>query len=170
MRISFDIDDTLVCTHANAPTEPGWLPNFIHHWLGEPLRQGTCRLFRELRRRGFSIWIYTTSVRTPFQVRLWLILHGICIDGVINQERHRTRLAGRSFSRVPSKYPPAFGIDLHVDDSEGVKMEGAEHGFQVVLVRPNDEQWEKVVLDAAEHVTDANPQSPDRGGHLSAKP
>ena len=102
------------------------MPNLIHAWLGEPLRQGTRLLFRELRRRGFSIWIYTTSVRTPFQIRLWLILHGIRVDGVINEERHRTQLAGRKFARMPSKYLPAFGIDLHVDDSEGVKMEGED--------------------------------------------
>jgi hypothetical protein len=170
MRISFDIDDTLVCPRADAPNEPGWVPNFIHGWLGEPLRQGTRLLFQELRRRGFSIWIYTTSVRTPFQIRLWLILHGIRVDGVINEERHRTQLAGRRFARVPSKYPPAFGIDLHVDDSEGVKMEGQEHGFLVVLVRPNDEHWGKVVLGAIEQVMDASPHSRDRVEHLPAKP
>ncbi len=49
-------------------------------------------------------------------------------------------------------YPPAFGIDLHVDDSEGVRLEGEEHGFHVVVVRPDDERWTKRVLDAAEQV------------------
>ena len=146
------------------------MPNLIHAWLGEPLRQGTRLLFRKLRRRGFSIWIYTTSVRTPFQIRLWLILHGIRVDGVINEERHRTQLAGRKFARMPSKYPPAFGIDLHVDDSEGVKMEGDEHGFRVVVVRPDDEHWERVVLGAMEQVMDASPHNHDGVGRLPAKP
>jgi len=150
MRISFDIDDTLVRREPDAPKECGLMPTFIHAWLGELLRQGTRSLFRELRRRGFGIWIYTTSVRTPFQVWLWLLLHGIRVDGAINGEMHRTRLAGSTFPRMPSKYPPAFGIDLHVDDSEGVKMEGDEHGFRVVVVRPDDEHWAKVVLDAVD--------------------
>ena len=57
-------------------------------------------------------------------------------------------LSGHRFSRLPSKYPPAFGIDLHVDDSEGVRMEGDEHGFRVVVVRPDDENWIQRVLDA----------------------
>jgi hypothetical protein len=170
MRISFDIDDTLVCSRPDAPNEAGLLPNFIHRWLGEPLCQGTRSLFHQLRQRGFSIWIYTTSVRTPFQIRLWLLLHGIRVDGVINEERHRTQLAGRRFPRVPSKFPPAFGIDLHVDDSEGVKMEAQTHGFRVVVVRPNDELWEKAVLTAAEELIDATLLDPDRGGRLSAKP
>lgn len=170
MRISFDVDDTLVCLRTEAPNEPGWVPNLIHGWLGEPLRQGTRSLFQKLRRRGFSIWIYTTSVRSPFQIRLWLILHGIRVDGVINEERHRTQLAGRRFARVPSKYPPAFGIDLHVDDSEGVKMEGEQHRFRVALVRPSDEHWGKAVLDAAEEVMRASPHNRAGAGNRPANP
>jgi hypothetical protein len=152
MRISFDIDDTLVCRNDGNRKERGWVPDFIHLWFGETLRRGTRTLFRELRRRGFSIWIYTTSVRTPIQIRMWLMLHGIRVDGVVNEERHRLALAGGRFDRMPSKYPPAFDIDLHVDDSEGVKMEGDAHGFNVVIIQPDDEQWENVVLIAAEQI------------------
>jgi hypothetical protein len=35
---------------------------------------------------------------------------------------------------LPSKNPRAFGIDLHVDDSEGVKLEGKKYGFKGVRV------------------------------------
>ena len=148
MRISFDVDDTLVLHGLDAPPECGRFPAFIHRWLSEPLRRGTCSLVRELRRRGCSVWIYTSSGRTPFDIHLWMFLHGIRVDGVINDERHRRKLAGRRFSRLPSKYPPAFDIDLHVDDSEGVLREGQEHGFRVVVVSPTDERWVEKVLDA----------------------
>jgi hypothetical protein len=132
----------------DARAEAGRFPEFICRWFGEPLRRDTCSLIRQLRQRGCSIWIYTSSLRTPFQIRLWLLLRGVRIDGIINDERHRRELAGRRFSRLPSKYPPAFGIDLHVDDSEGVRMEGDMHGFRVVVVRPDDERWTQRVLDA----------------------
>ena len=105
-------------------------------------------LLQELQRQGCSVWIYTSSGRRPFDVRLWLFLYGIRVDGIINGERHRKELAGRRFSRLPSKYPPAFGIDLHVDDSPGVWMEGREHGFRVVVVSRDDERWTERVLDA----------------------
>lgn len=107
---------------------------------------------QELRRRGCSIWIYTTSARSPFHIRWWLFLYGIRVDGVVNEDRHWAKLAGQRFSRLPSKYPPAFEIDLHVDDSEGVRMEGDEHGFRVVVVRPDDENWIRKVLDAVSQV------------------
>jgi hypothetical protein len=147
MRVSFDIDDTLVCHIADAPVESGRWPAMVRRRFGEPLRLGTCKLMRDLRHRGCSIWIYTTSGRTPFQIRLWLFLYGIRVDGVVNDERHRRELAGPCFSRLPSKYPPAFGIDLHVDDSEGVRMEGEQNQFRVVVVRPDDENWTQKVLD-----------------------
>jgi hypothetical protein len=148
MRISFDVDETLVCRKTIVPTEDGGLHAAVHRWFGEPLRRGTRALVEQLRRRGCSIWIYTSSERTPFHIRLWLLLHGIRIDGVVNGERHRSELSSRRFARLPSKYPPAFGIDLHVDDSEGVRMEGETHGFRVVVVRPDDEDWAQRVLDA----------------------
>jgi hypothetical protein len=150
MRISFDIDDTLVPRLKDFPTEAGRLPGVIHRFLCEPLRLGTCSLMGELRRRRCSIWVYTSSGRTPFQIRLWLLLHGLRVDGVVNGDRHWRALSGHRFSRLPSKYPPAFGIDLHVDDSEGVRMEGDEHGFRVVVVSPDDREWTKRVLDAVQ--------------------
>src|SRR5215471_7250079 len=138
MRISFDIDDTLVCHGILSSRERGRLPRFVLNWLCEPLRAGTFSLLGELRSRGHSIWIYTTSARSPFHIRFWLFLHGIRVDGVVNEERHR-RVGDPS--RLPSKYPPAFGIDLHVDDSEGVRIEGERFGFKVLVVRPDDLEW-----------------------------
>lgn len=147
-RVSFDVDDTLVCCGGAACCEASVIPQFIRRWLGEPLRAGTGALVRELRRRECSVWIYTTSGRSPFYIRRWLLLHGIRVDGVVNSERHRQGLAAHGFSRLPSKFPPAFGIDLHVDDSEGVRMEGDRHGFRVVVIRPDDQHWTRRVLDA----------------------
>jgi len=129
MRVSFDIDDTLVCHSPEALVEIGYLPVRVYRWFGEPLRRGTCSLVSELRRRGCSIWVYTTSGRSRFQVRRWLLLYGIRVDGVVNDDLHRLEMSGLGFSHPPSKYPPAFGIDLHVDDSAGVQMEGEQARF-----------------------------------------
>lgn len=84
------------------------------------------------------------------RVRLWLWLHGVHIDGVVNSGAHDRALAGRKFHRTPSKYPPAFGISLHVDDSDGVRIEGEINGFQVLVVRPDDQEWTVKVLLATE--------------------
>jgi hypothetical protein len=64
--------------------------------------------------------------------------------GVVNQPRHE-RVVGR---QGPSKYPPAFGIDLHVDDSAGVAEEGRQHRFDVLVVAPTDLDWVARVLEA----------------------
>lgn len=148
IRISFDIDDTLACLPHHSDVEPSKLPLFIHRWLGEPLRIGTRSLTRELRRQGCSIWVYTSSGRTPSYIRRWLLLYGIHVDGVVNSVRHNQALTERGLANSPSKLPPAFDIDLHVDDSEGVKSEGHDHGFRVVVVRPDDERWAQRVLDS----------------------
>lgn len=156
IRISFDVDDTLACQPHHAEAEYSRLPAVIHRWLGEPLRIGTRTLTRELRRQGCSIWVYTSSGRTPSYIRRWLLLYGIQVDGIVNSERHSEALNLHGFANSPSKFPPAFGIDLHVDDSEGVKIEGHEHGFRVVVVRPDDENWAQRVIDAVAEYRNAS--------------
>lgn len=148
VRISFDIDDTLACQAEHSAAEHSRLPQFVHRWLGEPLRVGTRALTRELRRQGCSVWVYTSSGRTPAYIRRWLMLYGIHVDGVVNSVRHSEALAERGLVNSPSKLPSAFDIDLHVDDSEGVRLEGHDHGFRVVVVRPDDEHWAQHVLEA----------------------
>ena len=155
IRISFDVDDTLACQPHHSAAEHSRLPAAVHRWLGEPLRTGTRRLTRELRRQGCSIWVYTSSGRTPSYIRRWLLLYGVHVDGIVNSVRHSHALNVHGFSNSPSKFPPAFGIDLHVDDSEGVKIEGHEHGFRVVVVRPDDENWAQRVIDAVAEVRTA---------------
>jgi len=148
MRISFDLDDTLICTRKEAPWEPNRVPFFLKPWINEPLRLGTRALMQELKTWGHEIWIYTTSYRSPCSVRLWLRCYGIQVAGVINQNIHRAHLHRYPCDSWPSKNPRAFGIDLHVDDSEGVKLEGKKYSFKVVVICPEDCNWTLAVLEA----------------------
>lgn len=68
MRVSFDLDDTLICYQSGVPQERTWLRWFA----GEPLRLGTRELWRALKKRGFQVGVYTTSYRTPAKIRFWL--------------------------------------------------------------------------------------------------
>ena len=149
MRISFDLDDTLVCFQPGVPQEP-CLPWYLR-WLAvnEPLRLGTVDLIRKLRSRGWEVWVYTTSHRRKSAVRRWLRFHGVKIDGFVNQDVHDSHLRRSSEDRPPSKNPAVFGIDLHVDDSDGVQIEGEQYGFQVVVITPDDVAWADKVLRAA---------------------
>lgn len=152
MRISFDLDDTLICYGEGTRCEPRlpWPLRWLVH--DEPLRLGARGLLRELRRQGCEVWVYTTSDRTPWEVACWLRLHGVRLDGVINQQSHRrANRPGPGYS-PPSKNPRRFGIDLHVDDSEGVRAEGERHGFEVLVVDPGDADWAGKVLAAVERV------------------
>lgn len=148
MRIAFDLDDTLIPCEFAFPLEPRPL---LARLLGaEPLRRGTIELCRLLRRRGWRLWVYTTSLRHPFSVRMQFLLHGIVLEGVVNQDRHERRLCnGRPRANECSKYPPAFRIDLIIDNSEGVRAEGRRFGFRTLIVDPGDEQWTEAVCREA---------------------
>jgi FMN phosphatase YigB (HAD superfamily) len=149
MRISFDLDDTIACEPA-VPTEqcaPWW-----RRWrYSEGVRRGTQALMKELVVRRCQLWIYTTSYRPPRYLRGWFRSFGVPVEGVVNQDRHEQVIKTHTFpGHAPSKYPPAFGIDLHIDDSEGVAMEGRQFGFRVLVVSPYDPDWAARVLAAVD--------------------
>jgi hypothetical protein len=146
MRISFDLDDTLICYQPGARHEPGRPPWWLRPWAREPLRLGAAALLRGLAAAGHDLWVYTTSYRGPFAVRWWLRSHGVRLGGVVNQDAHDRRVGRRG----PSKVPARFGIDLHVDDSWGVWVENG--GAGVCVVRPDDPDWADRVRDAVARV------------------
>jgi hypothetical protein len=149
MRIAFDLDDTLIPCEYSFPLERRPL---VARLLGaEPLRAGSVALMRELRRRGVRLWVYTTSLRPPLSVWLQFFAHGVRLSGVVNQDRHFARMRswpGDPTARDSSKYPPAWGIDLLIDNSEGVVLEGRRWGFRVLHVRPDDAAWVDLVRAA----------------------
>jgi hypothetical protein len=148
MRIAFDLDDTLIPGLDVFPVErQGFLAKLLGH---EPIRAGAATLMKALRKRGWDVWVYTTSFRSPSYVRMLFLLYGVRIAGVINQYHHDKVVTrcGHGYQDC-SKYPPAFGIDLLVDESEGVWLESRRHGFKMVLVRPDDSAWADSVMAKA---------------------
>jgi hypothetical protein len=140
MRIAFDLDDTLI---PHLPSVPREAPTLLARCTAaESLRRGTVELLRSIRQLGGDVWIYTTSMRSPVEIRWLFLAYGIWLRGVVNHYRHlRTMQGPLAAYRSCSKYPPAFGIDLLIDDSEGVAIEGRRYDFRVLRIDPADEEW-----------------------------
>lgn len=147
MRISFDIDDTLVIHSDPGETEPCRVPAFLRSYFRERLRGGAPQLFQQLKQDGWEICIYTTSDRSEFYLRSWLRFYGVKVRVVVNQDKHFRDVVPRFPNKsAPSKHPGLFNINLHVDDSQGVAMEGERHFFRTVIVEPNDSNWAEKIL------------------------
>jgi hypothetical protein len=142
MTISFDLDDTLIPGTKRFETEK---QTIIHRLFGlETIRLGTVELFKELRSKGHRIYIYTTSFRSTTKIKLTFYSYGIPVDTVINQQRHDRQL--RENKTMMSKFPPAFNIDVHVDDSPGLRIEGQRFNFRTIIVAEHDKNWGQEIL------------------------
>lgn len=73
--------------------------------------------------------------------------YGIWVDRIINQKIHDRHSLRYSEQNRPSKNPNWFGIDLHIDDSKGVEIEGEKHGFSVLVVSPDEPDWVEKILN-----------------------
>lgn len=143
MQISFDLDDTLIAGSRPFETER---QTFLQRIFGiEKIRFGTINLFKELKRQGHHVHIYTTSYRPISKIRWMFFLYGIPVGKIVNQEVHDRY--GNEYKGRSSKYPPAFGFDVHVDDSVGVKMEGEKFGFYTIIVDTENINWVEDLLE-----------------------
>ncbi|WP_316632762.1 hypothetical protein [uncultured Flavobacterium sp.] len=141
MIISFDLDDTLI-SKSKFKLEK---TNFLQRLLGiECLRKGTIDLFKDLKKQKHKIYIYTTSYRNSIRIKWMFYSYGISVDYVINQQKHQKKIGKRNIHC--SKFPPMFNIDIHVDDSIGVEMEGEKYGFKTIIISETDENWTQRIL------------------------
>ena len=146
MKISFDLDDTIVPGNKSFTTEH---QTPFQKLLGiEPIRIGTIKLFKELKRRNHEIGIYTTSFRSFFRIKFLFLSNGFVVNFIINQKSHSRKLNEENIQC--SKYPPAFNIDLHIDDSIGVEIEGQKYGFETIIVDEREPDWVNLILKRSE--------------------
>ena len=153
MLITFDLDDTLICWQPEIPIEPVTVPWHRKWFRAEPLRYGTVKLFRQLRKHGWQIGIYTTSHRKADYIKKLFDLHGLKLDLVINQDKHEQIIKNLRDKRKPSKLPNWVNSNLHIDDSQGVLAEGKRFNFRALIVDPLDCNWTEKVLEESMHVT-----------------
>jgi hypothetical protein len=137
MRIAFDLDNTLIRCDHDFPLEKPKRRVWARLLGGEPLRQGVVAVAEYCQQRQWQVWVYTTSYRSHWYIRKLFWLHGIKLAGVVNQQRHDREVTARC-----TKHPPTFGINLLIDDSEGVRLEGEKHGFRTLVIQPQDTDWE----------------------------
>lgn len=148
MIISFDIDNTLIPYSNEFEVENRTL---LSKLVGaESIRKGTIQLFNELENKGYQIWIYTTSFRSPFNLKKTFKSYRLNPTKIINERINQEKL--RNNNCKASKNPKLFGIDIHVDDSEGVKIEGEKFGFKTIIINPNDREWTTKIIKKLEIV------------------
>lgn len=151
MRISFDLDEVIFVDPSRYDIEEP--PRGLAGWMfKERLRKGTIRLIHELQRRGYEVWIYTSSYRSELYLERLFKHYGIVFDGIVNAERHNREVQRDHNQRLPQKVPPHYQISLHIDDEESVVKSSRSFGFHALRVYDPDEAWVKKVLEAAERV------------------
>jgi hypothetical protein len=130
MRISFDLDETIISDWDVEPDLRGFRGNKEH------LRKGTVELFKWIRQQNHKIWIYTNSYRGRKALESWFQDCGIPVDGVINQIIHEQKRSEQGRKCTLGKNPEWFEIDMHFDDLD----ELAEQE-RIYYIDPLDSFW-----------------------------
>lgn len=139
MRIAFDLDNTLIPFTSGIQFKVESRTFIRRFFRSEPLRAGTIELLNSLKAEGHEIWIYTSSYRPKNYIRRTFFTHGIKLNGIVTQKTHDAIVKPKNIRF--SKHPPSFGIDLLIDDSKGVGMEGVQGNFRTLIIDSENKDW-----------------------------
>ena len=151
MKISFDLDEVLFVSPDYMETEPE-LRFPLNRMFPERLRKGTVYLINELQKRGFEVWVYTSSFRTDVYIRSLFRRYGIHFDDIVNGYRHKAEVQGNRADMLPQKMPTFYRISLHIDDEDAIIENGKRYGFRMLRICEPDEHWTDKVLEEAERI------------------
>lgn len=146
-RIAFDLDNTLIRSGYDFPIEKPKRRLASYFVSYEPLREGTTDLVKRCEDAGYKPCVYTSSYRSTFYIKRLFWLYKIKLDVVVNQTKHDAHVRIRS-----SKYPPAFEIDILIDDSSGLAIEGERFLFNTIIVQPENNNWHNDVYSALDEL------------------
>jgi hypothetical protein len=149
MKVAFDLDGTLIRSNYDFQTEKPEKKLFAKLFKVQELRIGTTEIFEYCKQQNWETWVYTTSTRSTFQIRTLFWLYNIHLNGIVNQQIHSKKVNIGS-----SKYPPSFGIDVIIDDSKGVEIEGERFNFETILINPESENWVEEIKLKLNHLKD----------------
>jgi len=151
MRVSFDLDEVLFVDPLRYEIEK--IPNKPQRiFFKEKLRKGTVDLFHELHKRGFEVWIYTSSFRTEAYIKRLFRFYGVVFDGIVNGTRHLREVQQDRAETLPQKMPSRYRISLHIDDETIICSMGQQYGFNVYQLDAEDDQWKEKIIERAEQI------------------
>lgn len=151
MRISFDLDEVLFVSPDLYEVEPA-LHFPFNRLYKERLRKGTPELINELQKRGYEVWVYTSSFRSDAYIKRLFRHYGVHFDDIVNGYRHISEVQQHKATTLPQKMPSHYRISLHIDDEKAVMLNSRNFGYRVFKVDEPDPDWVQKVLDEAERV------------------
>ena len=151
MKISFDLDEVLFVSPDNYEVEPE-LRFPLNKMFPERLRKGTPYLINELQRRGFEVWVYTSSFRSEVYIKTLFRNYNIRFDSIVNGYRHKKEVQGTNKMTLPQKMPSHYRISLHIDDEDIVVRNARSYGYRVLQIYEPDPEWTQKILDEAERI------------------
>ncbi|MDO4965697.1 MAG: HAD family hydrolase [Lachnospiraceae bacterium] len=151
IKISFDLDEVLFVSPATHKTEPA--PIFPFNIIfKERLRYGAPDLINELQKRGYEVWVYTSSYRTQRYIKCLFRLYGVKFNEIVNAQRHLKEVQGNKKEILPQKIPSKYRISLHIDDETVVATYGKAYGFDVFQLDAQDDDWEEKILERMKQI------------------
>lgn len=151
LKVSFDLDEVLFVSPLTHKTEPA-LPFPLNIIFKERLRYGTPSLINELKRRGYEVWVYTSSYRTQRYIKCLFGLYGVRFTEIVNAQRHLEEVQRNRKEMLPQKLPNNYRISLHIDDEDVVVSYGKTYGFEVYQLNAHDDDWKEKILGRMEQI------------------
>lgn len=135
MCASFDLDEVLFTDGVSSPAERD-LPFPLKNIYPQRLRKNATVLIHELQSLGCDIWVYTGDFYSDLYLKLFFMLHGIHIDGIISG-----KMSSKVRKVIQNAFAEKYNYSLHIDNDGVLCVNTKTKEYETVDFPKDDNVW-----------------------------
>ena len=133
MRVSFDLDEVLICDPDKYPAEK--LPFPLNVAFPETIRKNAGLLTAALCDFSFDVWVYTGKFYSSRHVKALLGIHRGRVSGVINGVNKKY-----SDSPIQESFRNKYRVAVHIDNESIIWIDTRKKEYEIIDIK-SDKYW-----------------------------
>ena len=116
------------------------------------LRLGIPALFKNLKVRGYDIWVYSSEFYSVDDIKRYFSHYGVSVDGIITGMKKTTGKDGGRRKEAEDLFANKYKMTLHIDRDLLLITRGRSNDFREVEIKCEPDAWSNTVIDALDGI------------------
>ena len=116
------------------------------------LRQGIPAVIKNLKVRGFDVWVYSAGYYSIDDIKRFFKHYGVIVDGIITGMKKKSAKAAASGNRITDLLANRYKTTLHFDRDLLIMTGGSRGDFVEEELDCSPDTWSGAVMDAVDRM------------------
>ncbi|MCR5672539.1 MAG: ParB/Srx family N-terminal domain-containing protein [Lachnospiraceae bacterium] len=116
------------------------------------LRLGIPALFKNLKVKGYDIWVYSSQFYSTDDLKRYFKHYGVTVDGIVTGMKKTTGRDKERTKKTEDLFANKYKSTLHIDREMLLITHGRSNDFDEVEIKCEEDAWSKAVIDALDGI------------------